>query len=306
MTDKPNSEEILTGEILPQNLTTNLLAKYDLAGSKIDTMREFCASIYIKDAADKVGYKNANMALTKVKKTRTAIEAKRKELKAPILEVGKAIDAEAKRLTLLIEPIESALQAKVNVIDKELELIEVARKKNVDDIMSKGFDQVGNLWQTGTLVFLREDTYTWPIERVEQTSRDGIFERNRMKEVQEEQRKEREELDRLRRLQLEQNVPEKSVTPDPFANIPPVIKPESTLGNSIHKVEHILNNDIATTNSNFQSFEDFVKEAKGEQQIPNTFEAGYASCKQEVLDILQSDMKLTRAQWIEKINSLNP
>ena len=52
---------------------------------------------------------------------RTAIESRRKDLKAPILELGKLVDAEAKRLTAIVEPRELELSADAKAYEDRLE-----------------------------------------------------------------------------------------------------------------------------------------------------------------------------------------
>lgn len=58
------------------------------------------------DHCSKMNVKNARVEL---REARHSIEATRKELKAPVLAYGKALDGEAKRLTAIVEPVEIAL-----------------------------------------------------------------------------------------------------------------------------------------------------------------------------------------------------
>ena len=69
------------------------------------------------------GYDLVRKAIGTVVKTRTAIEARRVELKADALSYGKRIDAEAKELTALVVDVESDLRRKKEAVDA------VAREK---------------------------------------------------------------------------------------------------------------------------------------------------------------------------------
>lgn len=58
-------------------------------------------------------------AMMKLANLRTPIEARRKELKRPILDLGNLVDSEAKRLTAIIEPRENELRADRDAYDAE-------------------------------------------------------------------------------------------------------------------------------------------------------------------------------------------
>lgn len=64
------------------------------------------------------GYEEGRVAIGKLRSTRTAIEARRKELKAGAIEYGRKVDAAAKRLTEAIEDIEEPLRAKRDEADR--------------------------------------------------------------------------------------------------------------------------------------------------------------------------------------------
>lgn len=82
-----------------------------------------CKGLKIKDVNDKDGYKAVHAARVSLKKCRTEIEAKRKDLKAEALAYGRRVDDEAKRLTAIIEPTELELGREQKRIDDELERI---------------------------------------------------------------------------------------------------------------------------------------------------------------------------------------
>lgn len=71
------------------------------------------------DFATPVGYKEGTSSLREVVSTRTAIDAKRAELKAPALEYGRKVDAAAKAATALLAPLEKILRDKKDAVDNE-------------------------------------------------------------------------------------------------------------------------------------------------------------------------------------------
>lgn len=80
------------------------------------------ASQYAGLTADtKEGYEEVRKAIAVCVKTRTGIEAKRKELNEDALKWQRSVNAEAKRLTGLVEVIEEPLKAKKKAVDDEVE-----------------------------------------------------------------------------------------------------------------------------------------------------------------------------------------
>lgn len=72
----------------------------------------------IFDMATTGGDKKARAARLELVSTRTAIEARRKELKAPALEFGKLIDSEAARLTKLVVDLEDPIDAQIKADER--------------------------------------------------------------------------------------------------------------------------------------------------------------------------------------------
>ena len=125
MSENKEMGEVLTPEVMTENpieeRVSQEIAKFNLADAVIAQMKEQYQGIEIKGIDDKAGYKIAKEALSVVKKTRTSVEAKRKELKSDYLEIGRRIDGEAKRLTENILEIEEPLAQKIKVIDDEIQ-----------------------------------------------------------------------------------------------------------------------------------------------------------------------------------------
>lgn len=77
----------------------------------------------INGVADKAGFTAVHEARLTVKKTRVAVEKRRKDLKADALEYGRLVDDAAKKLTALLEPIEEHLEKQEDAIVAERERI---------------------------------------------------------------------------------------------------------------------------------------------------------------------------------------
>lgn len=108
---------------------SSLLEKYGAAiveqiAAKYEEYSQLTFDPHNYDASAKV--------LRTVVTTRTGIEARRKELKAPILEEGKNVDEAAKYLTGLVLPIEQQLQSKKDAADK-IEADRKAAKKAAEE-----------------------------------------------------------------------------------------------------------------------------------------------------------------------------
>ena len=272
---------------------------YELPDAKIAEIKAFCDNINIAGLDDKTNYKTASTALSKVKKFRTGIEAKRKQLKEPFLEAGKAIDAEAKRLTALLTPIETALAAKIKVIDDAAHQAEMQRRQHLHEQMFiAGYKMEANVFIVGRKIVAPQTVWDATDEQLTQIIQDGLAEVARL----EAEAKEREEMQRkLAELEaakqkeqapppqaqepFNEGTPHKFMAPqdtDMFANIPPVAptpKQEPTAP--------------ASTTTPIEQFR------------PGYLD-GFNSCRARVLEILNSPEKLTRAQWIDKIERIKP
>lgn len=110
------------------------LRKYDDVMPKIEELKQelmplTISSGVIKDKdkvlpADKDGYEKVSKAIRFIVSKRTAVEDKRKELKADSLAYGRAVDARAKEITELISPIETHLKAQKQQVDDEIAIVE--------------------------------------------------------------------------------------------------------------------------------------------------------------------------------------
>ncbi len=106
------------------------LQKFDEVVPKIEEIKSQFLPLTIQSIDDKVGYEQVGKALRFVVSKRTAIENKRKELKADSLAFGKAVDTRAKQITELLLPVEEHLRLEKEKIDNAV--AEIERQKEVE------------------------------------------------------------------------------------------------------------------------------------------------------------------------------
>ena len=93
------------------------LSKYDEVVPKIEEIKAELMPLKIESIDDKEGYEKVSKAIKFVVSKRTAVEQKRKELKADSLAYGRAVDARAKEITDMLSPVEEHLKAEKQKID---------------------------------------------------------------------------------------------------------------------------------------------------------------------------------------------
>lgn len=199
----------------------NEIKKYSLPDAAIAELKEKYSGIAFTSLEDKQNVKLIESAYQEVKKYRTGIENKRKELKKEYLETGRAIDGEAKRLTELLLEVEDPLAEQYALI-KEAKEAEKIRKeqekkavllKRVETLEGAGLDFDGNFYSLGnisldiaTIEQLPQEAYENLLTRVsEEKTRLEKEEQERIKAEQEKAEQERLEAERREkeRQQLE-------------------------------------------------------------------------------------------------------
>src|SRR5258708_6309483 len=95
---------------------TEAVALFDITAEQIKATRDKYAAL---DATTPAGYEEVRQAVGLVRATRVAVEKRRVDLKAGLLQRGREIDGAAKQLTALIEEIENPLVDKKKAIDDE-------------------------------------------------------------------------------------------------------------------------------------------------------------------------------------------
>lgn len=199
----------------------NEIKKYSLPDAAIAELKEKYSGITFTSLEDKQNVKLIERAYQEVKKYRTGIENKRKELKKEYLETGRAIDGEAKRLTELLLEIEDPLAEQYALI-KEAKEAEKIRKeqekkavllKRVETLEEAGLEFDGNFYSLGnislditTIEQLPQEAYENLLTRVgEEKTRLEKEEQERIRAEQEKAEQERLEAERKEkeRQQLE-------------------------------------------------------------------------------------------------------
>ncbi len=153
-------QENLSVEQLPtwDELVKRELQKFDEVVPKIDEISKELMALTINGIDDKEGYKKVSEGLRFLVGKRTAVEAKRKQIKAPSNAFGISCDDRAKEITAMLAPIEENLRTKKEKIDAELEIIEqkkeeaklVKIKDRHDKLVSIGMNLVAGeyLWNS--------------------------------------------------------------------------------------------------------------------------------------------------------------
>jgi hypothetical protein len=141
-----------------EQIVTTELTKFDAVTPKIEELSAQFLPLRIENIEDKDGYEEVKKALKVMIGTRTAVEDKRKELKADSLAFGRAVDSRAKEITSMLFPIEYHLSSEKEKIDKQIEEIaekaeyerqqEITKKHNA--LLSAGMNLVGNEYRFHT------------------------------------------------------------------------------------------------------------------------------------------------------------
>lgn len=129
----------------PKTTRPELIA-FNQRAEEIASLAEQYLPLKIHGLEDRKGYELVHAARMNLVKFRTAIEAKRKELKADSLEYGRQVDAAAKVMTAQIAPIEAHLEAEESVViaerdrvKREAELAKAAAlQKRMDALAEAG------------------------------------------------------------------------------------------------------------------------------------------------------------------------
>lgn len=135
MENEEVKENYIAQEIVKFNVTDAALSKYEA-----DYM-----PLSISGIDDKDGYQKVYEARIEIKTKKSEVEKKRKELKSPVLDLGKAIDKEAKRIAARLLPIEEHLKAEQSKIDVIKEEISAKKKKEASALAQTRIDEVSGL-----------------------------------------------------------------------------------------------------------------------------------------------------------------
>lgn len=134
MTDNTETTEGAGGEPIAGTSLTIIIEYHETAVALRDLQHRFKGLVV--DVSTPKGLKEAKACTFELRKLRTGLEAKRKDLKAPILERGKLLDEEARRITseivALEEPIDIQIKTEeARIQNEELQRLEALRLRNV-------------------------------------------------------------------------------------------------------------------------------------------------------------------------------
>lgn len=178
-----------------------VLAQYPVTPEEVANLVAPYRELEISDVNDSKGYKAVDEARKELKKTRVAIENRRKALKADALEYGRMVDGAAKQLSGPITQVESELDGKLKAIDDEKIRIKQQRLQDRIDRLAV----IGCSHEVRSLDEMSDNDFETlhaakKAENEERLAREAKEAEERRKE-QEQLAKEREELEQLRREQ---------------------------------------------------------------------------------------------------------
>jgi colicin import membrane protein len=106
------TEQVMMVDVEPAPVPASPIAEYNATAAGLARLRErYAGAVFDVTVAE--GMKAARAARRELVSLRTGIEAKRVELKAPILERGRLLDSEAKRITAELLALEQPIDAQI-------------------------------------------------------------------------------------------------------------------------------------------------------------------------------------------------
>ena len=105
---------------------SNAISEYNQTEAALSLLSEkYAGATY--EVNTTAGMQLAKAGRAEIRGYRTALEAKRKELKAPALERSRLIDAEAKRITAELVLLEDAIYAQIQAEEERKEAVKKAK-----------------------------------------------------------------------------------------------------------------------------------------------------------------------------------
>lgn len=148
MNQMENTSQDLT-ILNPEVVNQNVLAEYSITDQRIAELQDEYGSLVIVGPDDKEGIKKAEEGVKVLRKIRTTIESKRKDIKRMIVD---ALDGTAKRIQAQINPIEERLKNQLDEIERAAE---IARQNLINERINKlieaGFAFNGIAYQCGAV-----------------------------------------------------------------------------------------------------------------------------------------------------------
>ena len=201
---------------------------YDEIAATLEIQASALSDVTIANLFDDAGLKQAKSNLRSLKSLDSAIENKRKELKAIALEYGRAVDGRAKELFAISAPHRESLEAKIKTVEDERE---AQRRKleleRIGKLTAAGYEFTGGYYRVGVKMIepsqitkLSDEHFDLIVEQGAQERKRLIAEREALRIEQERieaewaaMAAERAELEALRRANDEAKRVEVEVVP---------------------------------------------------------------------------------------------
>jgi len=153
----------------------NQVVEYDITTAEIEKLKDSFKDIPSLDT--KENYEFVRKGISHLRKLRSSLESKRKELKADSLAWGRLVDSKAKEIKAELEGIENpmieAKKAHDDKIEAEKEAIRKAKQDRIDGINAR----ILNFQSTVTnSINLSSEVIIKNLSKIEETEIDGSFE----------------------------------------------------------------------------------------------------------------------------------
>jgi len=200
-------EEVIQNEALEASTRNDLMTNFFPFWQQFDAMREKAASLVVTSPEDKAIMREADETRLVLKKIRTTVEKRRKELKADSLAKGRAIDSVAKLITEKIEPLEEHCRQQAEWIviyeAKRKEELTAARSQELSPYARVELYDLGNMEEEEfqEILSAAKDAHTLRLQREEEArlaeerrKAEAEAERQRLLEEAKKNREENEQL----------------------------------------------------------------------------------------------------------------
>lgn len=269
----------------------------------------------IKGIEDLSGYEFIKQGAKELKKMRTTIEAKRKEISAPAIEFQKRLKKEADRITDTIRPIETELNlALTDFEDKKKAEEQRIFSERCELLALNGFTLVGAFYVCGVLQIevskvgtMEQTSFNNYIDEGKKESERKKAEEIRIQKEREELQKEREELriareelqkerELLKEIEAQKEALEMTYQEIETASEPqrdPVTQKEAISDTLRQNPTHTIENEIKDV-----GIEGII------QKSPD-YISGFNEMRNKILKRLSEPGKMTRNQLVEFIEKIS-
>jgi hypothetical protein len=190
-----------TDQLIEQTIAE--LKQSTITDEALAALKDQYSNMVIAGIEDMKGYKAVNAAVSTLRKIRTSVEARRKELTEPALKFQREVKAEADRISAEIKPLEEKLKEQVANIDDAREAARKAEyQRRLTLLTESGYQFINGFFVCGPVQFLSDQLVDLTDEQLEYHVNHGKSELARV--AAEEQRK-KDEAARLdaERIQIE-------------------------------------------------------------------------------------------------------